>query len=198
MKGGVTAGEGGQIAPTVESRGTRKNEPRNFFSEKSKKGVATGATAACVEKLCRVCGNTLTRGWKWGNWSRHNQKRGYRVCRSCDNASYKRTVNGRLNNALAKARTRGRRLGLSGTVSLRDLLPLPTVCPLLGLPLHYGPENVPGKATFDRIDPTRGYEPGNVWIVSARANTIKNNASLAELKTLVANLEFHVRLVKPE
>jgi hypothetical protein len=32
-----------------------------------------------------------------------------------------------------------------------------------------------------------GYVPGNVMVVSWRANTLKGNATLAELQTLVAN-----------
>jgi hypothetical protein len=30
---------------------------------------------------------------------------------------------------------------------------------------------------------------GNVWVISNRANTLKNDATLQELKTLVENLE---------
>jgi len=42
---------------------------------------------------------------------------------------------------------------------------------------------------LDRIDSTKGYIKGNVWVISNRANTLKNDASLQELKTLVENLE---------
>lgn len=144
-----------------------------------------------AEKRCRVCAARLCAN----NWQPANKRSRKYVCRSChDVQQRRRTKVGRLSHALSQARTRGRKLGLPGAVSLRELLPLPTVCPLLGIPLHYGPEKSNEKATFDRIDPTRGYESGNVWIVSHKANRLKGEASLAELKTLVANL----RLVKPE
>jgi len=42
---------------------------------------------------------------------------------------------------------------------------------------------------LDRIDNNKGYIKDNVWVISRKANTIKNNASLEELKALVAALE---------
>lgn len=57
----------------------------------------------------------------------------------------------------------------------------PTVCPILGLTLNwfaeYREENSP---SFDRIDPTKGYIPGNVIVCSWRANRIKNDGTAEE------------------
>jgi len=63
-------------------------------------------------------------------------------------------------------------------------------CPLLDVKLTYGnfvgrmPDNY---ATLDKIDPNGGYVEGNVQIVSFRANTLKSNATLEELKMIVKN-----------
>jgi len=66
-----------------------------------------------------------------------------------------------------------------------------THCPLLGLELTYancGNNNTPQNyATLDRIDPTKGYVVGNVQILSFRANTIKGDATLEELKLIIKN-----------
>ncbi len=43
--------------------------------------------------------------------------------------------------------------------------------------------------SLDRIDSSLGYVKGNVWVISWRANHIKTDASLEELKQLVAGLE---------
>lgn len=91
---------------------------------------------------------------------------------------------------LYDARARAKKRGLLATIKLEQLLPLPKRCPLLGVDLDYGTVYGPNKATFDRKDSTKGYEPGNVWIISARANTLKSDATLGELKRLVANLEM--------
>lgn len=71
---------------------------------------------------------------------------------------------------------------------LKELLPPPETCPVLGIPLEYGPrpkgqrgkparENV---ATIDRIDSSKGYVPGNCVIISWRANRLKSNGSAEE------------------
>lgn len=67
-----------------------------------------------------------------------------------------------------------------------------THCPLLGIELSYEKfeGNTPNNyATLDRIDSSMGYEEGNVQIISFRANTLKSNATLEELKLLVKNWE---------
>jgi hypothetical protein len=44
-------------------------------------------------------------------------------------------------------------------------------------------------ASIDRIDSTKGYLPGNVQVISYRANILKQNATLHELKCLVRHME---------
>jgi hypothetical protein len=59
-------------------------------------------------------------------------------------------------------------------------------CPLIGIKLDYSGGKLSGiTPTIDRIDPSLGYEPNNIWIVSLRANRAKNDATLAELKAIL-------------
>lgn len=44
--------------------------------------------------------------------------------------------------------------------------------------------------TLDRKDSTRGYVPDNVWVISHRANRMKNNATLEEMELLVKNWQL--------
>lgn len=46
-----------------------------------------------------------------------------------------------------------------------------------------------------RYDNTKGYVKGNIWVVSRRANTLKNNASIEELELLVSNLKRRIEEV---
>jgi len=61
-------------------------------------------------------------------------------------------------------------------------------CPILGMELAWstnrlnGNTTLPNSPSLDRIDPTKGYVKGNVWIISHKANCIKSNASHEELK----------------
>lgn len=65
-----------------------------------------------------------------------------------------------------------------------------THCPVLGLELSYslrqeGGGKRPNAASFDRIDSSRGYTVDNVRIISARANTLRNDSTIEELKLLI-------------
>lgn len=61
-------------------------------------------------------------------------------------------------------------------------------CPVFGTHLEWsaqrgnGPIPIESSPSLDRIDPTKGYIKGNVWIISYKANVIKNNATHEELK----------------
>lgn len=68
------------------------------------------------------------------------------------------------------------------SISLSDLLPIPDNCPVLGIPLRHGiGGTTDGSPSIDRIVPSQGYVPGNVIVVSHKANRIKNDATPEEL-----------------
>jgi hypothetical protein len=59
---------------------------------------------------------------------------------------------------------------------------IPEVCPILGIPLVRGGGHIqPGSPTLDRLVPALGYIKGNVWVISAKANVMKSDASPREL-----------------
>ncbi len=57
----------------------------------------------------------------------------------------------------------------------------PTHCPILGIELKRGCEQKVANPSVDRIVPEKGYVPGNIQIISNKANMMKNSASLDEL-----------------
>lgn len=61
-------------------------------------------------------------------------------------------------------------------------------CPALGVPLNWASKggHCPESPSLDRIVPRLGYIKGNVQVISYRANRMKNDASLAELRTFIA------------
>lgn len=71
-----------------------------------------------------------------------------------------------------------------------DDLPLPKVCPVFGIPIVHGGFS-DGSASIDRIDNTKGYVPGNVAIISQKANRLKNNGTAAEHRAIAAFMEKH-------
>jgi len=94
-----------------------------------------------------------------------------------------------IRNIKSSARINKRDFNLSYT----DLT-LPTHCPLLGTELSYKSflgftdHNNMQQATVDRIDSTKGYVIGNVWIISRLANTMKNCATTKQLQTFSTNI----------
>jgi hypothetical protein len=89
------------------------------------------------------------------------------------------------------AKRRAKRKGIPFDICAADLLPLPTHCPVLGTKLNYGPgrgrklyENG-AAASLDRIHNNNlGYVKGNVIIVSLRANLLKGQATIEELRKI--------------
>jgi hypothetical protein len=62
---------------------------------------------------------------------------------------------------------------------------IPSVCPALGMPLEFGRgaahDNSP---TLDRFDPSLGYVPGNVHVISHLANRIKNSSTVEQIEAV--------------
>jgi hypothetical protein len=90
-----------------------------------------------------------------------------------------------------RARKRAQTRGLDFTIS-RDDIVIPDVCPVLGIPLMVGSSRSPASPSLDRIDPSFGYVPGNIRVISDRANRLKSNRSLTTLLRLAeqGSVEF--------
>ena len=93
---------------------------------------------------------------------------------------------------IRSAKQRAQNKNLDFNIEPSDIT-LPETCPLLEIPLdsHYGSAQ-DNSYSIDRIDSTKGYIKGNVWVISKRANTLKNNATLEELSLLVKNLSKYL------
>jgi len=92
-----------------------------------------------------------------------------------------------------RTKIRATRNGMDFNLTPEDVV-IPTVCPVLGIELrhNYG-KNGPtdNSPTVDRIDNSKGYVKGNVIIVSFRANRLKSDAAVEELRR-VANFYSEV------
>jgi hypothetical protein len=82
------------------------------------------------------------------------------------------------------AAERAKKHGLPFTITIEDVV-IPERCPVLGIEIKVNPE---GNAmwdhspSLDKIIPELGYVPGNVAVISWRANRIKGQASLEEIE----------------
>lgn len=114
-------------------------------------------------------------------------------CRSCCSFSAKRHRNNNKNKHMFWAiKGRARRNGIPFNLEVSDIL-IPEYCPLLNIKIN---QPLSGKLSgnspsVDRINPKLGYVKGNVRIISNRANTLKNNATIKELELLIKNLRSY-------
>ena len=93
-------------------------------------------------------------------------------------------------DAFHNAKKRAGTLGVEFSITKEQLQQLLTErCPLLGVPFSFGHrKTVPTTPTIDRKDPKLGYVLGNVWVVSAKANRIKSDASTDEIERVALAL----------
>lgn len=101
-------------------------------------------------------------------------------CKICDSQRVYTTDKRKVLYNSAKKRAKDKNLEFS--ITLDDII-LPINCPILNIELKFNE----GKAmdnsySIDRIDSNKGYIKGNIQIISFKANTIKSNASLNEIK----------------
>ena len=90
---------------------------------------------------------------------------------------------------LARAKSRAKQNNIPFNLTLGDIT-IPDTCPLLGIKIESTSDrNSPNNPSLDKIIPEKGYIKGNIWIISNRANTLKNDATIQELELLVENLK---------
>jgi len=92
---------------------------------------------------------------------------------------------------LKSSRYRAKRDGIRHSLTLADIN-VPERCPVLGLRLRKTKGRAgPASPSLDRISPRKGYVPGNVLVVSWRANELKKNGTADELARVGS---FYLRL----
>ena len=160
-------------------------------------------------KYCTVCEDELTEDnfkeyrannyiWKCNNCMREEKRKQIKQARiKAPELYYNRSVEYQKNlkkenpvkytciQMAASARKRAASKGKSFDITTEYLVSIaPQYCPVFGVELKYGGgEKTKSSASLDRIDSSKGYEKGNVQIISNLANMMKNEADKTELQT---------------
>ena len=94
---------------------------------------------------------------------------------------------------MAQAKKRAKEKGLDFDITVDDLV-WPEYCPILRVRLVYegrGSKSfLPDSPSIDRVVPSVGYVKGNVQVICARANVIKSNATIEELRAVADFMEM--------
>lgn len=144
-------------------------------------------------KQCGVCFETKPLSSFYKN---KNAKDGHQnLCAECSLARTKSNQKAALSNckiaiSLLSAKARAKRLGLPFTIKPSDIKQ-PKRCPIFGMVLNYGGMGrgygaKPDAASLDRIYPEKGYVPGNVVVISWKANRAKSMLTPSELSKMAA------------
>lgn len=82
---------------------------------------------------------------------------------------------------LQRARQNAKRRKVPYSITIKPSIP--KRCPILGIPLKQATGHFNGNSpSLDKIVPRKGYVDGNIQVISARANVMKNDATPTELR----------------
>lgn len=109
------------------------------------------------------------------------------VCKTCCTLKHAEDYSNKSLEAkiLERAKRRSYVSGIELDITIDDIK-IPDKCPVFGTEFVV---NTQQAASIDRIDSTKGYVRGNIAIISRRANTIKNDATVEELKQVIRYME---------
>ena len=141
------------------------------------------------ETLCHKCQAIQVRYSEkknYPNYLERNKRYSKAHPESVKRWNAKRSTENRLVDG-AKRRAKKRKVPF--TITVKDIY-IPEFCPVLGIILQRGNGKCSANSpSLDARIPELGYVLGNIQVISFKANTMKSNATLEELKKLVAWLE---------
>jgi len=96
-------------------------------------------------------------------------------------------IRAKLSRTLSNTKSTCEREGVPFNISVDDLKPYPLTCPVLGTPIDWMLTGASSNdsPSIDRMIPEKGYVKGNVRLISQKANRLKGNASVEELKAIL-------------
>lgn len=89
------------------------------------------------------------------------------------------------------ARTRARKFNDDFTISIEDIV-IPEKCPIFDVPLTVGNGYAIYSMSLDRVDNTQGYIPGNVRVISRKANLLKSYLNIALAEKLIKYMKGEI------
>lgn len=127
----------------------------------------------CQSRVCRICKEE--KGAEQFSPFKSGKNGLYPYCKACRVSISKKewAKKSYKNKMINRARSRSK---WEVTITVDDIPEIPDICPVFKTPMK-----IP---SLDRINSKKGYVPGNIRIISYRANTLKNDASPEELRLL--------------
>ena len=111
-------------------------------------------------------------------------------CPECLKLSHRRRTDSYTEWMLKAKKANAKAKGIEFSLQAEDIA-IPDKCPVLGIPLEacISKGKRGNSPTIDRLDPSKGYTPDNVRIISHRANRKKQDCTVEELRLILAYME---------
>lgn len=87
----------------------------------------------------------------------------------------------------SRLKSSAKKRGICFDLEVTDLYELsyPITCPILNIPLKFNKGKAEDNSySVDRKDSSLGYTSDNIWIISWKANRLKNDASTTDLQRI--------------
>lgn len=120
------------------------------------------------ECLIKFCARPPAIYWKRGVLKRES------ICQHCKSRQWR--ANNPILNAFKCIKSRAKRTGIAFSLTVQQFT---TFCVVTGFVEKRGRSS--GSLHIDRIDPAKGYEVGNIQVLTATQNIHKRDADLAQL-----------------
>jgi len=151
-----------------------------------------------MNRVCLTCGGTkdLT------EFSVHSYKENVvyykNECKSCKllrDRSYYRNL--KLNNykkiIFTSAKRRAKQKGIIFLIDESDIF-IPEFCPVLGIKLCVNSLSAKDNSpSLDRLVPDKGYVKGNCFVISNKANRMKQDSSLDDLENIIKYIKENLK-----
>ena len=96
------------------------------------------------------------------------------------------------------AKKRAKKRGMGFDLDITDVV-IPEKCPCLGINLSTAVDQAQDNSpSLDRIDSSQGYTKDNIWVISYKANRIKNDATPDELLAVANAVAQKTQTPTPE
>ena len=133
---------------------------------------------------CKPCINEKRRGYRSPNANVNNRK--WKTTTRAE--KYKRNPRKYLWDT---AKVRAKKNGTPFTITVDDI-PNTKICPITYRYMNVLENDSEDGMSLDRIDNTKGYVPGNVWIISRKANRLKSDGDIKMFKRILEYMEGHL------
>lgn len=172
----------GKMEECSDCRAARSKHTRAVRAKRKSLGLCVDCGQNNPAEAFLSCSSCLTK-----QRERKKRKAARGECRYCANPrlSNNHLCASCLSRSLWRiTKSRSEILGIPFSIKIEDVV-IPTRCPILGIPIFQGTGKLcDNSPSVDKMVPSLGYVPGNVAVISYRANRLKNNGTAIEFRKI--------------